>query len=642
MTNFDVNAMKNIRTFCMEIITNAKSGHPGMALGATPIMHALYTKVLKQTNKDSNWFDRDRFILAAGHGSSLLYTALHLSGYKISKEDLVGFRKLGSLTPGHPELGRTDGIDATSGPLGQGIPMGCGMALSERVLGTRYNKEGLELFNHHTFVLCGDGDMQEGVTQEALSLAGHLKLNKLVIIYDSNDIQLDGKVNACNTENIKLKVESMGYNYTLITDGEDVDQIVNALLKAKSSDKPTFIEVKTKIGFGCLAEGTNACHGAPLKEEEVISMREKLGGEKFEIFADSYVEYSKHQENTFKEYNKHQEVLKQYQEKYPDLYKELFDEKEVTLEDLEMPYDKDYNKATRYVAGDVFKKLSQLNPKLIGGSADLASSTQVTGIDNRRIDYGVREHAMAAISNGITLHSFTKAFCSGFFVFADYLKPGVRMSALMKIPTIYCFSHDSIAVGEDGPTHQPIEQLTMLRSIPNVNVIRPCGKVETQEACLIAINSKDTPTVIVTTRQNVNEYRDSDNVNETLKGAYVISPEKEKLDGVLIASGSEVGLAIDVQKELLEKGIDLRIVSMPSIFLFEKQDKEYKDKIVPANTNVFALEMSEAAHYYKYVKGNGELFNINVFGESGKAQDVINYFGFTKEKIASKILKKYE
>ena len=634
--------VNSIRLLSMDAINNAKSGHPGIALGAAPILYSLYGKILNVTPKAEKHLLRDRFVMSAGHGSALLYSTLHSFGFSFSKDDLKNFRTVNSRCPGHPECEKDNAIDASTGPLGQGIAMGVGMALAERYYAAKFNTEDITLFDNYTYVLCGDGDIQEGVTQEALSLAGHLKLNKLVIIYDSNDIQLDGKVDACNTENSKMKLEAMGYNYTLIKDGEDIDLIVKALKEAKTSDKPSFIEVKTKIGFGCLAEGTNACHGAPLKEEEVISMREKLGGEKFEIFNDSYVEYNKHQEETLKEYSKHQEILKAYEEKYPELYKELFNDEDVTLEDLQMPFDKGYGKATRYVAGDVFKKFSQLNPKLIGGSADLASSCQVTGIDNRRIDYGVREHAMAAISNGITLHSFTKAFCSGFFVFSDYLKPGVRMSALMKIPTIYCFSHDSIAVGEDGPTHQPIEQLTMLRSIPNVNVIRPCGKVETQEACLIAINSKTTPTVIVTTRQNVNEYRESDNVNETIKGAYVISPEKEKLDGVLIASGSEVGLAIDVQKELLEKGIDLRIVSMPSIFLFEKQDKEYKEKVIPNNTNVFAIEMSEAAHYYKYVKGKGELFNINVFGESGKAQDVINYFGFTKENIVSKILKKYE
>ena len=640
MNKFDKIAISNIRTFCMEIITNAKSGHPGMALGAAPIMHTLYTRVLKQTSKDSNWFDRDRFILAAGHGSSLLYTALHLGGYKISKEDLIAFRKLGSITPGHPELGKTDGIDAASGPLGQGIPTGCGMALAERFLAERYNKEGFELFNHYTYVLCGDGDIQEGVTQEALSLIGHLKLNKLVIVYDSNDIQLDGEVSKCNTEDIKKKVEAMGFNYTLVTDSENVDKLEKVLLKAKESDKPSFIEVKTKIGFGCLSEGTSKCHGAPLPEDEVIEMRNKLGGEKFEIFDASYVNYKKYQEKTYEEYLKHQELLKEYAVKYPELYKELFEEKEVTVEDLEMPFNKDYNKATRYGAGDIFKKLSQMDPNLIGGSADLASSTQVTGLDNRRIDYGVREHAMAAITNGITLHSFTKGFCSGFFVFSDYLKPAVRMSALMNLPVIYCFSHDSIAVGEDGPTHQPIEQLTMLRSIPNVNVIRPCSLTETKEACVIAINSKETPTVIVCTRQNVNEYRLDDKVNETLKGAYVLSKEKDKLDAVLISTGSEVGLAISAQEELYKQGVDIRVVSMPSIFLFEKQTEEYKKEVLPENTNVFAIEMSEAAHYYKYVSGKGELFNIITFGESGKANDVIEYFGFTKEKISEKMLNK--
>ena len=637
MNSLEKKTISNIRTICMECIV--KSGHPGIALGAAPIMHTLYTKVLKQTSKDSDWFDRDRFILAAGHGSILLYTALHLSGYKIGIEDLKKFRQLGSITPGHPEYKYTDGIDATSGPLGQGIAMACGMAFAEKTLANRYNKEGFELFNHYTYVLCGDGDLQEGVTVEALSLIGHLKLNKIIIIHDSNDIQLDGKVSDCMSDNLKQKVESMGLKYFKVEDGENTLDLLEKIEEAKKCDLPAFIEVKTIIGYGAKTQGTEKCHGAPLPIEEANEMRKALGGIEYEIFSDSYTDYKLFQDENYKKYQKHCELVEKYKEAYPDLYNELYEEKEYTVSDTGIPFDKNYDKATRYTAGAVFNKFALEDKKLIGGSADLALSVQVTGVEDRRINFGVREHAMGAIVNGIILHSFTRAFCSGFLVFSDYMKPAIRMAALMNLPAIYSFSHDTIAVGEDGPTHQPIEQITTLRSIPNLNVIRPCGQTETKEACVIAMNSKKTPTFIVCTRQNVKEFRNDDSENLTLKGAYVISGEKEKLDAIMIASGSEVELAVGVQEELFKEGIDIRVVSMPSIFLFEKQSNEYKEALLPNNVDTFALEMSEAAHLYKYIKGKGKLFNINEFGVSGKASDVIKYFGFTKENITNQVLK---
>lgn len=633
----------NIRVVAMEAITKAKSGHPGMALGAAPIVHSLYTNVLKQTSKDSKWINRDRFILAAGHGSGLLYSVLHLAGYNISIDDLKNLRQLGSVLPGHPEYGHTDGVDATTGPLGQGIPMGAGMAISERILAERYNKPGYNLFDHYTYVLCGDGDLQEGVTSEALSLIGHLKLNKLIVLYDSNDIQLDGKVSACNSENIKLKVESMNFQYLKVEDGENTDDLLEKIAIAKESDKPVLIEVKTIIGYGCSASGTNKCHGNPLKEEETKAMRTKFGGNEFEFCQEAYDLYNCVKAKNDKIYDEYLTMLDNYKSEYKDLYDELMtfvsNNFDVTSEQLQMPFNKDYDKATRYACGDILKKISEIIPTLIGGSADLASSTQVTGIDNRRIDYGVREHAMGAICNGITLHEGTRAFCSGFFVFSDYMKPSIRMAALMGLPVVYSFSHDSVAVGEDGPTHQPIEQLTMLRSIPNVNVIRPCGFLETKEACLIAMESKDTPVVICTSRQGLKESRLNDDVNYTKKGAYIISKENDSLDAVIIATGSEVSLAINVQKELLLKGVSVRVVSMPSIFLFEKQSVDYRNNILP-DVPTFAIEMSEGAHLYKYINRSGELFNIDKFGVSGKAKDVIDYFGFSVENITERILRK--
>lgn len=632
--------INNIRVVTMEMISNVKSGHPGIALGAAPIMHTLYGKVLKQTANDSKWINRDRFVMAAGHGSSLLYAVLHLAGYNVTINDLKNFRQLGSITPGHPELYVTEGVDASSGPLGQGIAMACGMALSERVLADRFNKPNFNVFNHYTYVLCGDGDLQEGVTLEALSLIGHLNLNKMIILYDSNDIQLDGEVNKCNTENTQAKIEAMNFNYLKVIDGENTEDLLKKIEIAKASSKPTFIEIKTVIGYSSSVAGSSKSHGSPLAMEEVLKMRDEFGGEQYSFTDEAYNYYANFKKLNDEKYDKYQEMLLKYKEEYADLYNELINlqkgEFNISYEDLGIKYDENYTKATRYAAGDIFKKLSELCPTLIGGSADLACSTQVTGIGNRRIDFGVREHAMAAICNGITAYGMTKAFCSGFFVFSDYCKPAIRMSALMELPVMYCFSHDSIAVGEDGPTHQPIEQLTMLRSIPNVNVIRPCGLSETIEACLIAFNSDKTPTVICTSRQNINEVRKDNSINYTSKGAYVISKENKELDAVIIATGSEVELAVNIQKKLLVDGIDVRVVSMPSIYLFEKQNEEYKEEVLP-NVSTFAIEMSEAAHMYKYIKGNGRLYNINTFGVSAKASDVFKHFGFTVENIKNRI-----
>lgn len=651
MNKIDEKIIANIRVVTQEMITGAKSGHPGIALGAAPIMHALYSRVLKITSKNSKWYNRDRFVLAAGHGSSLLYTMLHLYGYKVSVEDLKSFRKINSLTPGHPEYGHTDGVDATSGPLGQGIPMAVGMALSELFLEAKYNKEDITLFNNYTYVLCGDGDLQEGVTCEALSLAGNLKLNKLIILYDSNDIQLDGKVADCNTESTQKKVEAMNINYLRVDDGENIDDIVNKIELAKKSDKPTLIEIKTIIGKTSSLENTCAIHGSPLPLEEVIKMREAIGGKPFEFTPEVYECYKRKCEENNLVYLQEEKVLKEYAEKYKADYLELNlfynGNDQITKNDFMLNFDETYSKATRNAAGEVMNSLTSMCPIIIGGSADLSKSTCIKGADGnynyttrtgRNILFGVREHAMAAICNGISLNGITKSFCGGFFVFSDYMKPAIRMSALMHLPVMYFFTHDSIAVGEDGPTHEPIEQLTMLRSIPNLNVIRPCGREEVKEAITIAYNSKDNPTAIILSRQGLLESRTKENSQEnlSLKGAYIISKEQKNLDAVIIASGSEVPLAISAQKVLLNEGIDIRIVSMPSMFLFDKMDSDYKETIVPTKVKKIAIEMSEAAHMYKYVK-DGEVINIKTFGLSGKASDVLDSFGFTTEKIVQKI-----
>ena len=653
VNNIDKKVISNIRVLTQEMISNAKSGHPGIALGAAPIVHTLYSKVLKHTNKDSKWYNRDRFILAAGHGSSLLYAVLHLCGYKISLQDLKDFRKLGSITPGHPEYNCTDGVDATSGPLGQGIAMGVGLAVAENYLANKYNKEDIKLFDNYTYVLCGDGDLQEGVTVEAISVAGNLKLNKLIVLYDSNDIQLDGKVSDANTEDVKLKVESMHWNYLKVEDGENVEDIVEKINLAKKSDKPTLIEIKTIIGRTSSLENTCDVHGAPLKLDEVLEMRKGFGGEAYGIYDDVKEYYQQCTEHNNKLYADDMEKLKVYAKLYPNEYAELdmyYNKKDVITKDIfNMPFDKNYAKATRYVAGEIMDKLGEICPVLIGGSADLAKSVQIKGADGnytydtptgRNICFGVREHAMSAICNGICLNEITRAFCGGFFVFSDYMKPGMRMSALMGLPVMYFFSHDTIAVGEDGPTHQPIEQLTMLRSIPNMNVIRPCGREEVKEAIEIAYNSKNNPTVVVLSRQGLNESRTEENCKENLtkKGAYVISKESNGLDAIIIATGTEVELAIKVQQKLLEENVSVRVVSMPSTFLFDKQPKEYVDEVLPKGVFKLGLEMGEAIHLYKYID-NGTVHNITTFGASGKANDVIKAYNFTTEYVAEEIKK---
>ena len=650
MKELDKKAISNIRVLTMEMITNAKSGHPGIALGAAPILYTLYAKVMRQTYLDPSWINRDRFILAAGHGSSLLYALLHLNKYALSIEDLKNFRQLNSKTPGHPEVDSEVGIDASSGPLGQGIPEAVGMSIASKYLGTHFNKEGFSIINNKVYVVCGDGDLQEGVTNEAMSLAGSLGLDNLIILFDSNDIQLDGEVSLCNRDDIKKKVESMNFKYFKVEDGNDVDKIFKAIQKAKTCGKPAFIEIKTIIGDTCSQAGTCNCHGAPLKDEEVEAMRNNVGGSKFEVFDETYKAFSKQINKSKKEYKEYKKLLKEYKEKYPDLYDELFNSKDITKDDLGFDFDPEYSKATRNSFGEILKKAQSDHFELIGGSADLSKSTNVAGINGdfsnsnptgRNIRFGVREHAMAAIANGMKLFGITKPFVSGFFVFSDYLKPALRLSALMNLGVIYAFTHDSIAVGEDGPTHEPIEQLTMLRSIPNVNVIRPASMEETKEAFVIAYNSKNTPTVVVLTRQGVKEVRTKENAedNLSLKGAYIISKEdpNKKLDGIILATGSEVSLAIDSKEELTNTGFNLRVVSMPSMYLFDKQSQEYKESILPKDKYIFAMEMSDATHMYKYVR-NGRVFSINTFGASGKANDVINAFGYTKENICKLIL----
>ncbi len=639
--NIEQKAVNALRILGVDAINNAKSGHPGIVLGAAPIVSSLFRNHMNITANDEKWFNRDRFVLAAGHGSALLYSMLHFMGY-LELTDLQKFRTLNSKTPGHPEFGMR-GIDATSGPLGQGIGMALGMAIAETHLASRYNKPMFDIVDHYTYCLCGDGDLQEGVTQEAMSLAGHLGLGKLVVLYDSNDIQLDGSVSLTNTEDIKAKYEAMGWQYIKVTDGNDCEAISNAIKEARNEvNKPSLIEVKTVIGFGSPLAGLNKVHGAPLLDEKTDELRKTLEWEykpfvmPFEVY--DYYEPAKDRGNTL--CTSWNNLVTQYKVAYPELGEEFNNViKNQCKIDFDMfgKYEVGSEVPTRNVTKDVISKIYAAYPNLIGGSADLASSCMAMGAngdyskENRlgcNINYGVREHAMGAITNGLVLHGGTKAFSGGFFVFSDYMKPAMRMAALMEIPSIFVFSHDSIAVGEDGPTHEPIEQLVGLRSIPNMIVLRPCDANECVNAWNFATQSS-LPTTIVTTRQKV---RTLENVNyEGLtKGGYVISPEAGKLDGCLIASGSEVSLAIDVQKALEKERIYVRVVNMVSSNLFDKTNQKYRDSVIPTNCKTLAIEMGSSLSWYKYAKN---VFGIDTFGASAKMEVLIEQFGFTVKNL---------
>ncbi len=635
--------INNIRVLCSEMIDKAKSGHPGMAIGAAPILHVLYTKFLNATPENPNWFNRDYFILSGGHASSLLYSVLHLSGYNISMEDLKRFRQLGSITPGHPEVGVTPGVDATTGPLGQGIGEAVGIALAEEYL--RNKTEGL--VNHYTYALCGDGDIQEGISQEAFSIAGFLNLSKLIVLYDSNDVQLDGDVNKCFNENNKQKFESLGWNYILVKDGNDCEEISKAIKKAQKANKPSLIEVKTIIGHGTKNQGTSKVHGAPLPAEEVLEMRANLGTDCFTIPQEVY-EYYK---STFiargnKEYKK---WLKQYKNSDTKLLEQIINDSFIEDFDVILPkFDETYNNPTRKAGGALLTAIAKKHLGVIGGSADLASSVMTIGADGdfsvsnragRHINYGVREHAMGAITNGLAIHKL-RPFASTFFAFVDYLKPAIRMSGLSHLPAVYIFSHDSIAVGEDGPTHHPVEQLTMLRSIPNVDVIRPADANETKEAYKIAFSKKDGPTCIVLSRQVLPTILKEEKT-QVCKGAYIVSDsEKEVPDGILLASGSELCITLEAKELLKQEGYDVRVVSIPSTTIFDKQSKEYQEQILPlVVSKKMAIEMSEGAHYYKYVGAYGLVYNIDRFGVSAPGPILIKEYGYTKEKIAEQFKK---
>lgn len=637
--------INTLRMLGVDMINKAKSGHPGIVLGAAPIVYTLFTRFINVDPENVYWWNRDRFVLSAGHGSALLYALYHLSGYDISMEDLKNFRQFESLTPGHPEYRHTPGVEMTTGPLGQGIATACGMALAENYLSNRFDRPRFKIASHKTYVLCGDGDLQEGISMEACSLAGHLQLKDLIVLYDSNDVQLDGDVSLSNTENVKEKFEAMNWCYLLVEDGNDIDDIAAKIKTAKEIDKPVIIEIKTVIGFGAPNQGTNECHGSPLGEEKTAELREALGY-KDEPFTVRKEVYDFFHENVLERGIKAEvawsHLLDAYKEKYPEAFKEYQDffynnfkirkEKLPTFEDVQA-------ESTRKILGKILERYSIDLPNILGGSADLVSSTFVKGAngnyqadtkDGRNIRFGVREHAMGAMINGINLHGGLHGFCAGFFVFSDYLKPAIRQAAIMGVPSTFVFSHDSVCVGEDGPTHQPIEHFSMLRSIPNLNVFRPADYKEVKAAMKFAFTSENVPSVITTSRQALPTLANTSE-EKALKGAYVVYETTSNYDGILISCGSELSIAIDTAVELKNQGINVRVVSMPSPFLFEAQSAEYKEEILPANkTRRLAIEMGASMPWYKYSQN---VFGIDRFGISAPIKHIHAYFGFTKENL---------
>ena len=654
MSQKSVNAIKVLG---VDAINKAKSGHPGVVMGAAPMAYSLFTKHLRVNPKKTDWINRDRFVLSAGHGSMLLYSLLHLSGFEdVSLEEVKNFRQWGSKTPGHPEFGHTKGIDATTGPLGQGISTAVGMALAERYLAAKYNKEGYELFDHYTYVICGDGDIMEGVASEASSFAAVQKLNKLVVLYDSNDICLDGETKDAFSENVRARYEAYGWNTILVEDGSDIEAVNAAIEQAKKSDKPTLIEVKTIIGAGSPnRQGTNGVHGAPLGDEETALFRKEIGweNEPFDIPADVYADFKANvADRGESEYAKWEKLYADYKAAYPELAKEL--EEVLSREDIKRLSKESFSfknvgeaQATRNSSQDAINSVAAVLPTFFGGSADLSHSnmTFIKG-DNlqddahrteRNVQFGVREFAMATVLNGLMLHAGVRVFGGTFFVFSDYLKGALRLSALQNLPVTYVFTHDSIAVGEDGPTHEPIEHLASLRTIPNTYVFRPADATETQAAWYLSQKTNDRPTSIVLTRQNLPILENSSFEN-VAKGAYVVYETAADFDTILIATGSEVALAIDVARELEKDGSKVRVVSMPSVELFEEQSKEYKEELLPLNIRRrVSLEMGNSALWYKYVGLDGLAIGIDKFGASAPANKVIEEYGFTVEAVVEKI-----
>lgn len=656
--NIEEMSVNAIRVLSADAIQKANSGHPGLPLGTAPVAYELFAKHLNYNPYNPDWVNRDRFVLSGGHGSMLLYSLFHLFGIgNLSLEEVKNFRQFGSLTPGHPEYGHTVGVEATTGPLGQGMAMAVGMAMAEAHLSSVFNKEGFPVVDHYTYVLGGDGCMMEGISSECFSLAGTLGLSKLIVFYDSNNISIEGSTDIAFTEDVVTRFKAFGFQTIEVEDGNDLEAIGKAIEEAKADKtRPSLIKVNTLIGYGCPAkQGKASAHGEPLGVDNVAALKENINwpckGD-FEVPKEVYDHYKELADNMAKAEDKWNELFAAYVEKYPEM-KELWDNyfDGYDMSDLfnsdEYWAKGDKPEATRSTSGTILNMIKKAMPNLIGGSADLAPSNKTNMKDagdfskdnyaGTNLHFGVREQAMAAIGNGLALHGGLKAFVATFFVFSDYVKPMARLSALMKLPLTYVFTHDSIGVGEDGPTHEPIEQLAAFRSLPDFTVFRPCDRTETAAAWMYAVENECGPTGLVLTRQNLPQMEGSS--KDALKGGYVIAEsEKAVPDAIIIASGSEVSLAVNAKEELKKSGIDVRVVSMPSMELFDKQSAEYKESVLPnAVRKRVAVEALSDFGWYKYVGLDGKVIAMEGFGASGPAATLFEHFGFTVDNVVKTV-----
>ncbi|MDQ0299228.1 transketolase [Salibacterium salarium] len=649
-------AINTIRTLSIDSVEKANSGHPGLPMGAAPMAYVLWSKFMNHNPANPEWHNRDRFVLSAGHGSMLLYSLLHLSGYDLSLEELKNFRQWGSKTPGHPEVGDTPGVEATTGPLGQGIGMGTGMAMAERHLAATYNTDSHSIVDHYTYVLCGDGDLMEGISAESASLAGHLNLNRLIILYDSNDVSLDGDLNQAFSEDVMKRYEAYGWHTILVKDGNDVNEIENAIAEAKQSDRPSLIEVKTEIGYGSPNKGgSSAAHGAPLGGDEVKLAKQMYKWEfeeDFHVpeevrahFADVKAEGAKKEQEWNKEFD-------EYKKQHPELAAQFSRAMRGNLPEgweKELPVYENEKAATRAISGEALQTLSKSVPSLFGGSADLSGSNKTlikeendfsfNNYKGRNIWFGVREFAMAAAANGLKLHGGVHPYVSTFLVFSDYLRPALRLSALMELPVTYVLTHDSIAVGEDGPTHEPIEQTTSLRAIPNLNVIRPADGNETVAAWKVALESETTPTALILTRQGVPTLPGTAEKAEkgVQKGAYVLVETEKRPDVLLLAAGSEVSLAANAQEALEKEGVKANVISMPNWHAFDQQPQDYQRDVLPEGVPALAIEMGASHGWHKYTGAYGAVLGIDTFGASAPGDRNIKEFGFSVDNVVARV-----
>ena len=655
MEAVDRKTVSTIRTLCADTVEKANSGHPGLPLGSAAAAYILWGKVMKHSGTHRKWVNRDRFILSGGHGSSLLYSLLHLYNYGLTIEDLRQFRQLDSLTPGHPEYGHTVGVEATTGPLGAGMAMATGMAMAQAHLAAIFNRPGYPVFDSFTYVLGGDGCLMEGISSEAFSLAGTLKLEKLIVLYDSNNISIEGSTDIAFREDVQGRMKAFGFDTFTVEDGDDLDEILSAINQARVSQKPAFIEVKTRIGKGCPAkEGKASAHGEPLGEENVRELKRTLGLDEDRTFAideEVYLNTAKQQERSEVIYKIWKDMFDDYLVTYPEmkkLWKQYFevDYNKVLENDVEFWKFENKPESTRNLSGTAMNRIKELFPNFMGGSADLAPSTKTylnkvgdfsaENYRGRNLHYGVREQAMTGIGNGIMLYGGLKTFVSTFFVFSDYVKPMARLSALMNLPLIYVLTHDSIGVGEDGPTHEPVEQLTMLRAMPNFNVFRPCDAQETNAGWYLAMTSKTTPTALVLSRQNLPQIKGSS--REALKGGYVIDECEGTPEIIIIASGSEVTLAVEAKKRIRGKAI--RVVSMPSMDIFKQQSREYRESILPPGIEKrIAIEAGSRMSWGEFVGLKGKYITMDSFGASAPANELFKRYGFTVDNVVKMINK---